>query len=79
MQIHILSSYITRWTPHKDILPITLRVGDGNVQPEEQPKGNGLWSTNPKVKNYGQHLARQVYWVLHRSSRGGRACDKPEI
>ena len=46
--------------PTKDILLITLRVGDGNAQPEEQPEGDGIWSTNQKVKNYGQHLARQV-------------------
>ena len=35
-------------------------VGDGNAQPEEQPEGDGIWSTNQKVKNYGQHLALQV-------------------
>lgn len=37
--------------PTKDILPITLRAGDGNAQPEEQPEGDGIWSTNQTVKN----------------------------
>lgn len=51
----LLHSYHT-----KHILLITLRVGDGNAQPEEQPEGDGIWYTNQKVRNYRQHLARQV-------------------
>lgn len=44
----------------KDILPITLRIGDGNAQPGDQPVGDAIWASHQKVKNYGQHLARQV-------------------
>lgn len=46
--------------PTKDILPITLRIGDGNVQPEDLPEYDLIWSTAQHIKTYGQHLAQQV-------------------
>ena len=46
--------------PTKDILPITLRTGDGNAQPEELPEYNLIWSTNQRIWTDGQHLATQV-------------------
>ncbi len=46
--------------PTKAILTITLRIGDGHAQPEDQPESDGIWATQQKVKSYGQHLARQV-------------------
>ena len=46
--------------PAKDILPITLRSGDGSAQPGEQPENDGIWAHNQRAKNYGQHLAQQV-------------------
>ncbi len=46
--------------PTKAILPINLQIGDGNAQPKDQPEDDGIWATHQKVKNYGQHLARQV-------------------
>ena len=46
--------------PTKDILPITLRTGDGNAQPEELPEYDLIWSTNQRIRTYGQHLAKQV-------------------
>lgn len=38
----------------------TLRAGDGSAQPGELPENDEIWSVNPKVKAYGQHLAQQV-------------------
>ncbi len=46
--------------PTKDILPITLRVGDGSTQPGEIPENDEIWSSNQKVKTYGERLAQQV-------------------
>lgn len=46
--------------PTKDILPITLRVGDGNVQPEDQPEQDAIWVSNPHITTYSQRPARQV-------------------
>ncbi len=46
--------------PTKDILLITLRVGNGNTQPGELPEKNEIWSLSQKVKTYGQRLAQQV-------------------
>ena len=46
--------------PTKDILPTTLRTGDGNAQPEELPEYDLVWSTNQRIRTYGQHLAKQV-------------------
>lgn len=44
----------------KDILPISLKIGDGGAQPGELPENDEIWSTNQRVRTYGQHLARQV-------------------
>ena len=44
----------------KDILPITLREGDGHAQPEDLPEGDSIWSTTQRIRTYGQHLARQI-------------------
>ena len=46
--------------PTKDILPITLRIGDGNAQPEDQPEHDSAWASNGPIATYGQRLARQV-------------------
>ena len=46
--------------PTKEILPITLRIGDGNAQPNEQPEKDAIWASNERVTNYGQRLARQI-------------------
>ncbi len=46
--------------PTKDILPITLRIGDGNAQPEDQPELDSIWASNQHITTYGQQLARQV-------------------
>lgn len=44
----------------KEILPFSLQVGDGNVQPGEQPENDLLWSSSQRSTLYGQRLARQV-------------------
>lgn len=44
----------------KNILSITLKVGDENAQPEDLPEDDGIWASHQKIRNYGQHLARQV-------------------
>ena len=46
--------------PTKDILPISLWKGDGNAQPEELPEYDSIWSTNQRIRTYGQHLTKQV-------------------
>lgn len=46
--------------PTKDILPTTLRIGDGNAQPENLSEYDSIWSTTQRIRTYGQHLARQV-------------------
>ena len=46
--------------PTKDILPITLRVGDGNARPESQPEQDSLWASSQHIITYGHRLARQV-------------------
>ena len=46
--------------PTKDILPIILRIGDGNTQPEDQPEHDSVWASNEPIATYGQQLARQV-------------------
>ena len=46
--------------PTKGILPITLQIGDGNARPEELPEYDLIWSTNQRIRTYGQHLAKQV-------------------
>ena len=46
--------------PTKDILPITLREGDGHAQPEDLPENDSIWSTTQRIRTYGQHLARQI-------------------
>ena len=59
--------------PTKDILPITLRTGDGSTQPGEQPDSDAVWSSNQKIKSYRQHLAQKV---SIGSCRGNRANNK---
>ncbi len=44
----------------KEILPVTLREGDGNAQPGDQPESDSIWATSQRIKTYGQHLARMV-------------------
>ena len=46
--------------PTKDILPITLRRGDGNAQPEDQPELGSILASNQHITTYGQQLARPV-------------------
>ena len=46
--------------PTKAILPITLRTGDGNAQPEDHPEHDSAWAYNGPIVNYSQRLARQV-------------------
>lgn len=46
--------------PTKDILPLSLRIGDGNAQPEDLPECDSIWSTTRRIRTYGQHPARQV-------------------
>lgn len=46
--------------PTKDILPVSLRLGDGSVQPGELPENDEIWSLNQKVRTFGQQLAQQV-------------------
>lgn len=46
--------------PTKDILPVSLRLGDGSAQPGEIPENDEIWSLNQRVKTLGQQLARQV-------------------
>ena len=44
----------------KNIFLATLQTGDGNIQPEDLPGYDMVWTTNQRIRNYGQHLARQV-------------------
>lgn len=46
--------------PTKAILPVTLRTGDGNAQPEDHPEHDSAWAYNRPIVNYSQRLARQV-------------------
>ncbi len=46
--------------PTKDILPITLRIGDGHTQPEDQPEHDSAWAGNEPIATYSQRLAWQV-------------------
>ena len=46
--------------PTKDILPIALRTGDENAQPEDLPECDSIWSSTQRVRTYGQHLAKRV-------------------
>lgn len=46
--------------PTKEILPITLRIGDGNAQVNEQPEKVAIWASNERITNYGKRLARQI-------------------
>ena len=44
----------------KDIFPITLWIGDGNAQPEDQPEHDSVWISNGPIATYSQRLAWQV-------------------
>ncbi len=44
----------------KNILFMILRIEDGNVQQEDQPKIDSIWASNQDITTYGQQLARQV-------------------
>ena len=46
--------------PIKNILLITLRTGDGDAQPDDLPEYDSVWTTNQRIRTYGQHLARQI-------------------
>ena len=46
--------------PIKDILPVTLQTRDGNIQAEDLPEYDLVWTSNQQIRNYGPHLARQV-------------------
>lgn len=39
--------------PSKEILPVTLQIGDGNVQPNKQPENDAIWASNERITNYG--------------------------
>ena len=39
--------------PAKDILPVSLRIGDGSAQPGELPENDEIWSLNQRVRTYG--------------------------
>ncbi len=43
--------------PTKEILLITLRIGDENAQPNEQPEKDAIWAGNERITTYGQRLA----------------------
>lgn len=44
----------------KNILSHTLRMGDENGQPGEQPEDDLHWITAQRIRTYGQHLARKI-------------------
>ena len=46
--------------PTKEILPISLRVGDGAFQPGELPDNNLAWTQDARPNLYGQWLAWQI-------------------
>ena len=46
--------------PAKEILPISLRKGDGGFQPGELPGNTLLWTQSSRPKLYGQWLAWQI-------------------
>lgn len=46
--------------PTKQVLPISLREGDKNSQPGEQPKDTLMWAESRKPKLFGHLLAQQV-------------------
>ena len=55
---HILS--LPNSIPTKQILPITLQVGDGNARLEYLLEDDLIWASNQRITIYGQLLARQV-------------------
>ena len=68
---HVLSDFCQRAYAHlilsfpnsiptENILPISLREGDGHTQPEDLPQCDSIWSTTQRIRSYGQHLARQI-------------------
>lgn len=38
----------------KKILPVTLKIGDGNAQQEDQPELDFIWASNQQVTTLGQ-------------------------
>lgn len=42
--------------PTKNILPITLRAGDGNAQPEDQPEQDCMWASNQHINKIGSRM-----------------------
>ena len=46
--------------PAKDILPVSLRKGDGGFQPGELPKNTLMWTENARPTLYGHWLAWQI-------------------
>ena len=41
-------------------MPITLRIGDGNAQPDEQLEEDAIRASNKRMTTYGQRLARKI-------------------
>ena len=46
--------------PIKKILPISFRMGDETLQPEELPEKNFMWTQSARPTLYGQLLAWQI-------------------
>lgn len=46
--------------PAKEILPISLRKGDGGFQPGELPENTLMWTRNSRATLYGQWLTWQI-------------------
>lgn len=47
--------------PKKDILPDSLRNGNGDAQPGDLPEYDEIWFSNKRARTYGQQLAQQVF------------------
>lgn len=52
--------------PRKEILPITLRKGDADAQPDDQPENDTTWATTERTKTYGTPcptiFSQILYW-----------------
>ena len=46
--------------PAKEILPMSLRIGDGGFQPGELPDSTLMWTQGTRPTLYGQWLAWQI-------------------
>lgn len=54
------TTHLVGLSPHKHILPISLKEGDENSQPGEQPDDTLMWAESTKPKLFGHLLAQQV-------------------